>query len=73
MPFKSDSDVMFCLQSDQGLRIDRSLVYKSYPQDRINTQVIYGFAYLKWFVQVNALLNNFKQSITLCHFWLARQ
>ena len=24
---KSDSDVMFCLQSYQGLRIDRSLVY----------------------------------------------
>ena len=23
----SDSDVMFCLQSYQGLRIDRSLVY----------------------------------------------
>ena len=24
---KSDSDVMFCLQSNQGLRIDRSLVH----------------------------------------------
>ena len=24
---KSDSDVMFCLQTYQGLRIDRSLVY----------------------------------------------
>ena len=44
VPAKSDSDVMFCLQSNQGLRIDRSLVYKSYPQDRINTQVIYRFA-----------------------------
>ena len=40
---KSDSDVMFCLQSNQGLRIDKSLVYQSYPQDRINTQVIYRF------------------------------
>ena len=27
LPVKSDSDVMFCLQSYQGLRIDRSLVY----------------------------------------------
>ena len=38
LPAKSDSDVMFCLQSYKGLRIDRSLVYKSYLQDRINTQ-----------------------------------
>ena len=43
LPAKSDSDIMFCLQSYQGLRIDRSLVYQSYPQDRINTQVIYRF------------------------------
>ena len=27
LPAKSGSDVMFCLQSYQGLRIDRSLVY----------------------------------------------
>ena len=27
VPAKSDSDVMFCLQSYQGLRIDRSLEY----------------------------------------------
>ena len=27
LPAKSDSDVKFCLQSYQGLRIDRSLVY----------------------------------------------
>ena len=27
LPAKSDSDVMFCLQSYQGLRIDRSLVH----------------------------------------------
>ena len=27
VPTKSDSDVMFCLQSYQGLIIDRSLVY----------------------------------------------
>ena len=45
VPAKSDSDVMFCLQSYQGLIIDRSLVYQSYPQIRINTQVIYRFAY----------------------------
>ena len=44
LPAKSDSDVMFCLQSYQGLRIDRSLVYQSYLQDSmINTQVIYQF------------------------------
>ena len=45
LPAKSDNDVMFCLQSYQGLRIDRSLVYYSYPQDRIHTQVIYRFVY----------------------------
>ena len=44
VPAKSDSDVMFCLQSYQGLIIDKSPVYLSYPQDRINTQVIYWFA-----------------------------
>ena len=44
LPAKDDSDIMFCLQSYKGLRIDRSLVYSSYPQDRINTQVIYRFA-----------------------------
>ena len=27
LPAKSDSDVMLCSQSYQGLRIDRSLVY----------------------------------------------
>ena len=27
LPAKSDSDVMFCLQGYQGLRIDRSPVY----------------------------------------------
>ena len=44
LPAKSDSEVGFCLQSYQGLRIDRLLVYQSYPQDRIDTQVIYRFA-----------------------------
>ena len=44
LPAKSDSDVMFCLQSYQGLIINRSLVYESYLQDRINTQVTYRFA-----------------------------
>ena len=41
MPAKSDSDVMFCLQSYQILRIDRSFVG---AQNRIITQVIYRFA-----------------------------
>ena len=44
LPAKSDSGDMFCLQSYQELRIDRSLVYLFYPQDRSNTQVIYRFA-----------------------------
>ena len=45
LPAKSDSDVMFCLQSYQGLIINRSLcvVYQSYPQVRINKQVINRF------------------------------
>ena len=65
MPAKSDSDVMFCLHNYQWLRIDVSLVYLSYPQDRINTRVIYRFALAyKWSVQVNILLNNCKQNTT---------
>ena len=60
LPAKSDSDVMFYLQSYQGLRIDKSLVYESYPVDRINTQVVYRFA----LAQVNDLLNNCKQNTT---------
>ena len=47
LPAKSESDVLFCLQSHQGLIIDRSLVYQSYPVDRIDTQVIYQFALSK--------------------------
>ena len=42
LPAKSDTDVMFCLQSYEGLIIDRSLVY--YMQSEINTQVIYRIA-----------------------------
>ena len=62
---KSDSYVKFCLQSQQRLRIDRSLVYNSYPQDMINTQVIYRFA----LAQGNILLNNCKQNVTVTLRW----
>ena len=52
VPTKSDSDTLLCLQlpsktltctltSLELTRIDRSLVFVSYPQDRIITQVIY--------------------------------
>ena len=44
LPAKSDSGVMFCLQNYKGRIIDRSLMYQSYQQDMINTQVIYRFA-----------------------------
>ena len=44
LPARSDSDVMFCLLRNQRLIIDRSLVYQSYPLDRIDTQMIYRFA-----------------------------
>ena len=64
MPVKSDSDAMFCLQSYQGLIIDKSLVYKSYPQDRINTQVIYRFALAQVGYSCKGLLNKIKQKIT---------
>ena len=53
MPTKSDSDIMPCLQlpskninlytAPEPMRINRSLVYKSFPVDRINTQVTYRF------------------------------
>ena len=41
---KSDSEFILCLQSYQGQIIERLLVYLSYSQDRINTQVIDRFA-----------------------------
>ena len=41
LPAKSDSDVMFCLQSYQGLRIERQLVDYSYPQDTFYYIYIY--------------------------------
>ena len=44
--------------------IDRSLVYSSYPQDRINTQVIYRFALEQVGCTSSCLLTNCKQKIT---------
>ena len=64
VPAQSDSDFMFCLQSYQGLIIDRSLVYLSYPQDRINTQVIYRFALAQVNCTRKLYISNCKQSIT---------
>ena len=69
LPAKSDSDFMFCLQSYQGLLIDRSLVFLSYPQDRINTQVIYRFALAQ--VKFNSAIVN--KELRHCHSWLAGQ
>ena len=54
LPAKSGSDIVFCLQSYPGLRIDR-------PQDRINTQVMYDWRLLEQSVQVNVLLNNCRE------------
>ena len=48
---KSDSDVMFCLQSFQGLIIDRSIAYESYPQDRINT-IQYNIYTIQYFFSI---------------------
>ena len=39
-------------------------MYWSYPQDRINTQVIYRFALAQMECKVSVLLNNWKQNIT---------
>ena len=44
LPAKSDSDDMFCLQSNQGLVIEKSLCINLIRYDRINTRVIYRFA-----------------------------
>ena len=53
VPTKGDSDVILCLEllsktqtctlhlTLELTSIDRSLVYLSYPEDRINAQVIY--------------------------------
>ena len=58
LPAKSDSDVMVCSQSYQGLRIVR-----------INTQVSYRFAYAQ--VKCTRLCVN--KVLRHCHSWLARQ
>ena len=50
--------------SYHGLIIDRSLVYLSYPQDRINTQVIYRLELAQVECTSKFLLNNCKQNIT---------
>ena len=52
------------LQSYRRLIIDRSLVCKSYPADRINTQVIYRFALDHVACTNHVLLNNCNQNIT---------
>ena len=72
VPAKSDSDVMFCLQSYWGLIIDRSRVYLSYPQDRINTQVIYRFALVQAF-QVAFYRTIVNKVLRHCHSRFARQ
>ena len=64
LPAKSDSDIMVCLQSYQGLIIHRSLVHLSFPQDRINTQMIYQLALAQMEHTIYVLLNNCKQNIT---------
>ena len=58
---------MFGLQSYQGLRIDRSLVYSSYPQDRINAQVIYRFTLAQ--VDSSALYKNGDNNIKNFHLF----
>ena len=63
---KSDSDIMFCLQSHQGLIIDRSPVYQ---QDIINIKVIYRFA----LAQVECTRYCCNKIYRHCHSWLARQ
>ena len=55
LPTKSDSDVMFFLQSYQWLLIDRLLK---------RTQVIYRFALAQVEGTSECLLNNCKQNIT---------
>ena len=66
LPAKSDSDVILCLQSYQRLIIDRSLLFYSYPHDRINTQVIdkIALAQVEFDVLHNFYDNNYKQNIT---------
>ena len=73
LPAKSDSDIMVCLQTYQGLIIARSLVYQSYPQDRINTSDLSisvssngVYKLIFYFTIVNKILRH-------CHSWLTGQ
>ena len=70
---KSDSEVMFCLQSNQELMIHRSLVYTSYTQDRTNTQVILSIpAQLCGVYKLIFDLAIVYKRLCDCHSWLAR-
>ena len=48
-------------------------MYLSYPQDRINTQVIYRFALAQVKCTRSVLLSNSKKKIRYCQSCLARQ
>ena len=61
LPAKRDSDVMFCLQSYQGLRIDISLVYLSI---HICSSEVYTLVF--YIAIVNKVLHH-------CYSWLARK
>ena len=68
LPVISDSDFMFCLQNYQGFIINRPLVYKFYPQDRINKQVIDRFALAQVKCTRECLPSYCKHSITSLSF-----
>ena len=55
---------MFCLQSYQGHIIDILIVHLSYPQDSINTKVIYRFGLTRVECTSYFLFRNCKQNIT---------
>ena len=64
---------MFCLESYQGHIIDILIVHLSYPQDSINTKVIYQFGLTRVECTSYFLFRNCKQILRHCHSWLAGQ
>ena len=62
LPAKTDSDVMFCLQSYQGLMIDIPLVYSDLSI-RVSASGVYKLTF-------DLIVN---KNLCHCHSWLARQ
>ena len=73
LPAKSDSDVMFVYKVIRDLISKDHLCINPIRWIGLIHNLSLDSHMLKWYVQVNVLLNNCIQILRHCHFWLARQ